>query len=477
MFEDIKKSQLVEKIRVMAATGLSGEEIKKSLSKEELDLMKSFSSDIEKGGKPAQVGEIREWQGKKMRKQPNGKWVEVSDKGMSRKELELKLHETQSKFYLGVTDREKDMAIEEGKEYDKQLRYYDQRGGDVYKLSDKEYDEAELVGEGKAAQVGEIRVWQGKKMRKQANGKWVEVSDKGMSKEEHSNKINELASKAGEQIGYAFHSKQASKLSDKEYDESELNDEGKDILTDKQKESLSKYTPEQRKLLLVEFGSTAKTPEQFEKLKAIGEYFKELDNKSNNQDKIEEIDFDYSKDKYLVGDATGWRIPSKEQAENMTKNEIMEQLFKISDSQYSAQVRNESLILDELTSLAKFYEALYKYKDSKEKSNQLKVGQKVNWEGNKTETVGGKIEEVDKKKEEIDYNSIKSIKSKINKQLKRSIGPNDADFEWRSSKDELLLTITPPSETFLEEFVRVHFPNSVKKVGATFIVFDLKKLK
>ena len=59
-------------------------------------------------------------------------------------------------------------------------------------------------------------------MRKQANGKWVEVSDKGMTKEEHSKKINELSSKAGEKMGYAFHSKQASKLSDKEYDESEL---------------------------------------------------------------------------------------------------------------------------------------------------------------------------------------------------------------------------------------------------------------
>ena len=128
MFEDIKKAQLIEKIRVMAATGQSGEEIKKSLSKGELDLMKSFSNDIEKG---------------------------------------------------------------------------------------------------KAAQIGEIRVWQGKKMKKQANGKWVEVSDKGMTKEQHSKKTDELSSKAGEQIGYAFHSKQASKLSDKEYDESEIDLENK----------------------------------------------------------------------------------------------------------------------------------------------------------------------------------------------------------------------------------------------------------
>lgn len=137
MFEDIKKAQLVEKIRVMAATGQSGEEIKKSLSKEELDLMKSFSNDIEKG-KAAQVGEIRVWQGKKMRKQSNGKWVEVSESGMSKKE------------HLESLKRSQDIEREYERQGSKTPLHHKQEINTQLsassKLSDKEYDESELEG-------------------------------------------------------------------------------------------------------------------------------------------------------------------------------------------------------------------------------------------------------------------------------------------------------------------------------------------
>lgn len=136
MFEDIKKSQLIEKIRVMAATGQSGEEIKKSLSKEEIDLMKPESVDIEKGGKPAQVGEIREWQGKKMRKQPNGKWVEVSESGMSRRDI---LDKVDNIFKLTNFKNKKD--VKESSRLSGGLRH------SADQLSDKEYDESELNDE------------------------------------------------------------------------------------------------------------------------------------------------------------------------------------------------------------------------------------------------------------------------------------------------------------------------------------------
>lgn len=62
----------------------------------------------------------------------------------------------------------------------------------------------------------------GKNFKKQSNGKWKEVSEHGLTKDEHTEKVNELASKKGEEIGYNFHSKQSAKLSDKEYSNEEV---------------------------------------------------------------------------------------------------------------------------------------------------------------------------------------------------------------------------------------------------------------
>lgn len=44
---------------------------------------------------------------------------------------------------------------------------------------------AEILEKGKSAMIGEVREWQGKKYKKQANGKWLEVSELGMTKKEH----------------------------------------------------------------------------------------------------------------------------------------------------------------------------------------------------------------------------------------------------------------------------------------------------
>lgn len=79
------------------------------------------------------------------------------------------------------------------------------------------------IEKGKVANIGDIHIWNGKKFKKQPNGKWLEVSEQhNMTKEEHSIKVNELASKKGEEIGYAHHQKQASKLSEKEYSDEEV---------------------------------------------------------------------------------------------------------------------------------------------------------------------------------------------------------------------------------------------------------------
>jgi hypothetical protein len=131
MFEDIKKAQLIEKVRIMAASGLTGDEIRKSLDDSELELMKSVN-DIQKG-KVAQVGEVRVWQGKKFRKQPNGKWVEISDKGMSKKDHEDYIE--MEKF-----SRSGSGGKESGKTNENIKRHQEISS----RLSGKEYDDSEL---------------------------------------------------------------------------------------------------------------------------------------------------------------------------------------------------------------------------------------------------------------------------------------------------------------------------------------------
>lgn len=83
---------------------------------------------------------------------------------------------------------------------------------------------AEVLQKGRPAMIGEIREWQGKKYKKQVNGKWLEVSEQGMTKEEHDHKYNQammtwqnLDSEKHKQIANE-HAKSSNILSDKEVD-------------------------------------------------------------------------------------------------------------------------------------------------------------------------------------------------------------------------------------------------------------------
>lgn len=96
-----------------------------------------------------------------------------------------------------------------------------------------EYNDIQKGGKG---MVGEIREWSGKKYKKQASGKWVEVSDKGMTQKEHSSKVKELKEQARNPKGSGFkydskhpswktaeeHYEAGSKLSDKEHSDEEV---------------------------------------------------------------------------------------------------------------------------------------------------------------------------------------------------------------------------------------------------------------
>lgn len=146
---------------------MTSDEIQKSFTFEELDLIEKSkhirrdgtngnykyiyeepnNSDIEKGGKPASIGEIRDWGGKKYKKQPNGKWMQVSEShGLTKKE-----HEDKSKYYESI----------ETKTHAK--RHTDE----AFKLSDKEYDDKEVgLGE-KKYEYSDPSTWDDESLKKE----------------------------------------------------------------------------------------------------------------------------------------------------------------------------------------------------------------------------------------------------------------------------------------------------------------------
>lgn len=79
----------------------------------------------------------------------------------------------------------------------------------------------ELEKGGKHGMIGEIRTWNGKRYKKQGNGKWLEVSRYGLTKEEHEDRGAKAAERS-QSAAYDKHDNERRKLSDKEYDESEL---------------------------------------------------------------------------------------------------------------------------------------------------------------------------------------------------------------------------------------------------------------
>lgn len=107
------------------------------------------------------------------------------------------------------------------------------------------------IMKGKAAMVGEIRTWGGKKFKKQGNGKWVEVSDcHEISKKDHEYQYKERLEESKRPSMHTalkrdeakWHKEQAEKLSDKEYDDTDFEEKPKD-LTQLNRSDLEKMVP------------------------------------------------------------------------------------------------------------------------------------------------------------------------------------------------------------------------------------------
>ena len=229
------------------------------------------------------VGSTHEHNGKKYKKQANGKWVEVSEHGMTKKEHEEssnqrmsygshplmseridasnKMHQEAAsklsdKEYTDTDFEEKEerqtykkgdkiefngVTIHVGKDTSggqdtltyKSPDISDKTFYDLYKLKEKIL---EKTPQSSPKKPGDIIEHNGKKYKKQANGKWLEVSEfHGLTKKEHefqSDVKKESASLAAKDKKYftrdtklesaKLHSEQASKLSDKEHSDEEV---------------------------------------------------------------------------------------------------------------------------------------------------------------------------------------------------------------------------------------------------------------
>lgn len=96
---------------------------------------KSFEDTLQKS-KSLPIGTIHIWKGKKFKKQPNGKWVEVSEHGMTSREHTQQSIKLQSESHKEFSPRGKEKKFKESLKHQK---YSD-------KISDKEYSDEEVTG-------------------------------------------------------------------------------------------------------------------------------------------------------------------------------------------------------------------------------------------------------------------------------------------------------------------------------------------
>lgn len=90
-----------------------------------------------------------------------------------------------------------------------------------------------MIEKGKKGMVGEVREWNGKKFKKQGNGKWMIVSEHGLTKKEHENQDQKYRDKFNRRIKHTpaweelaaqsrLHEAAAKELDDKEYSNKEV---------------------------------------------------------------------------------------------------------------------------------------------------------------------------------------------------------------------------------------------------------------
>ena len=136
------------------------------------------TAEILQKGKVAMVGEVREWQGKKYKKQVSGKWVEVSEQSMTKKEHGEKLSLANS--WVAHTENKDKEANEAWKK--EQSKHKET----VEKLSDEEVDLDDKLSRWDriSKRAEESKDWtpeQHRKKAKELNSQMISLEVKGKS--------------------------------------------------------------------------------------------------------------------------------------------------------------------------------------------------------------------------------------------------------------------------------------------------------
>lgn len=131
---------LFQKLNTLTKSKLTKEEFEKSFTPSEKAFLNSLGEVIEKGH-AANIGEVHTWNGKQYKKQPNGKWLEVSEShGMTKKQ-----HEVEARSSSNSYSNEGYFASEKHKD-------------SANKLSDKEHTDEEV---GKKSSGGDSKLFDG----------------------------------------------------------------------------------------------------------------------------------------------------------------------------------------------------------------------------------------------------------------------------------------------------------------------------
>lgn len=173
---------------------------------EVLDVEKGEGDELEKGGKHGMIGEIREHNGKKFKKVAEGKWMEVSEHGLTKKE-----HLYQYGGHLKSAE-ERGVSDEDHKKHLREASKHDTAGE---KLSDKEHTDEE-VGLGGSKVIGHTK--SGKPIYEGIGG--FHFAYKGWTDKDHED-ASKIHSKLGNSKISQEHKDMSEQLHDSEEDKKE----------------------------------------------------------------------------------------------------------------------------------------------------------------------------------------------------------------------------------------------------------------
>jgi len=190
---------------------------------------KSFDPFYIEKGKRGGTGEIRQWKDGKYQKQSDGTWKPVKEGGgkSSKENKEDPSSLVGKKFnHEGLTYQ----VTKQGATQSEAVAITESKKGKRITIDNKVIEKQAGGKTAKDKPVGSIHEHNGKKYKKQDNGKWLEVSEQGLTKKEHDKAWVDIGLNSSPSDFYSHHfqatrkkhQEAASKLSDKEHTDEEI---------------------------------------------------------------------------------------------------------------------------------------------------------------------------------------------------------------------------------------------------------------